>query len=72
MKANDDKCHLIVPNHKNASVTLCKENIEAEDSVTLIGISIDKELNFFRSCSKLNQKRKPKTTWVSQNLEIRQ
>ena len=46
MKANDDKCHLIVPNHKDMSVTLGKECIEAENSVTLLGVTIDKELNF--------------------------
>ena len=46
MKANDDKCHLIVPSHTNASVTLGKESIEAKDSVTLLGITIEKELNF--------------------------
>ena len=46
MKANDDKCHLIVPNHKDVSVTLGNQFIEAEDSVTLLGVTIDKELSF--------------------------
>ena len=45
MKANDDKCHLIVPNHKNVSVTVGNECIEAEESVTLLSVTIDKELN---------------------------
>ena len=31
MKSNDDKCHLIVANENNVSITLGKECIEAED-----------------------------------------
>ena len=32
MKANDSKCHLIVPNHRDVSVTLGEKHIIAEDS----------------------------------------
>ena len=46
MKANNDKCHLIVPNHTDVSVTLGNEHIIAEDSVTLLGIIIDCKLDF--------------------------
>ena len=46
MKANNDKCHLIVPNHNDVSVTLGKEHIIAEDSVTLLGVLIDSKLDF--------------------------
>ena len=41
MKANNDKCHLIFPNHSDVSVKLGKEHIIAEDSVTLLGVIID-------------------------------
>ena len=46
MKSNEDKCHLIVANQDNISITLENECIEAEDSVKLLGIKIDKNLNF--------------------------
>ena len=46
MKSNDDKCHLIVANQENVSITLGQETIEASDSVVLLGINIDKKLNF--------------------------
>ena len=41
MKSNYDKCHLIVANQDNISITLGNECIEAEDSVELLGIKID-------------------------------
>ena len=43
MKSNDDKCHLIVANQENVSITLGQETIEAADSVVLLGINIDKK-----------------------------
>ena len=46
MKANNDKCHLIVPNHSDVSVSLGKEHIIAGDSVTLLGVVIDSKLDF--------------------------
>ena len=60
MKSNDDKCHLIVCNHDNVSVTLGNENIEESNSVELLGIKIDTNLNFNEHvtdlCKKGNQK----------------
>ena len=46
MKSNDDKCHLIVPNEFNVSVKLGQEIIAAENSVTLLGVTIDSKLDF--------------------------
>ena len=46
MKSNDDKCLLIVANQGNVSITLGRENIESSDSVVLLGIQIDNNLNF--------------------------
>ena len=46
MKSNDDKCHLIVPNVSKASVHLGNECIEAENSVSLLGVLIDNKLDF--------------------------
>ena len=60
MKPNDDKCHLIVCNPSQFSVTLVTEKIETTDSVELLGVTIDKNLNFTdhvtKLCKKGNQK----------------
>ena len=44
MKSNDDKCHLIVCNQKDVSITLGSENIEKSSSVELLGVVIDTNL----------------------------
>ena len=60
MKSNDDKCHLIIANQENVSVTLGKEIIEATNSVELLGVKIDKNLDLNDHvsylCKKGNQK----------------
>ena len=56
MTSNDDMCHRIVANQDNISITLGNECIEAEDSVELLGIKIDKNLNFNDHVSDLIRK----------------
>ena len=60
MKSNDDKCYLIVANTDNISVQLGCEEIKSSDSVKLLGVHIDKQLNFndhvVKICKKGNQK----------------
>ena len=60
MKSNDDKCHLLVANQNDAFVTLGNEVIEATNSVELLDIKIDKNLNLNEHvtnlCKKGNQK----------------
>ena len=60
MKSNDDKCHLIIANQENVSVTLGNEIIEATNSVELLGVKIDKNLDLNDHvsylCKKGNQK----------------
>ena len=56
MKSNDDKCHLIVAKQDNISINLGKEYIEAEDSVELLGIKLDKNINFNEHVSGLIRK----------------
>ena len=60
MKSNDDKCHLIVCNQKDVSITLGSENIEESSSVELLGVTIDTNFNFNEHvtnlCKKANQK----------------
>ena len=53
MKPNNDKCHLIVCNHDHLSVRLGKEKIESTDSVELLGVVIDNNLNFTDHVSRL-------------------
>ena len=56
MKPNDDKCHLMVCNHNNLSVKLGKETIKSIESVKLLGITIDNNLNFTDHVSELIKK----------------
>ena len=56
MKPNGDKCHLLVCNQDKLTVTLGDKNIANDDSVELLGILIDKNLNFTDHVSKLCKK----------------
>ena len=60
MKPNDDKCHLIVCHQEKLSVTLGNESIDSTDTVELLGITIDENLNFTEHvsdlCKRGNQK----------------
>ena len=56
MKPNDDKCHLIVCNEENVSVTLRNKTISAAETVELLGVKIDKNLNFTEHVSELCKK----------------
>ena len=53
MKSNDDKCHLIVTNKNDVSINLEYDTIESSNSVKLLGIFVDKQLNFNEHVSKL-------------------
>ena len=57
MKSNDDKCHLIVCNQKDVSITL---------SVELLGVNIDTNLNFNEHVTNLCKKSESKTPCASQ------
>ena len=60
MKSNDNKCHLLIANQENVSVALGHEIIEATNSVELLGVKIDKNLDLNDHvsylCKKGNQK----------------
>ena len=60
MKPNNDKCHLLVCNQDQLSVKLGNENIKTDAYVELLGVIIDKNLNFTdhvsELCKKGNQK----------------
>ena len=56
MKPNDDKCHLIVANKNNVNITLGSEIIESEESITLLGINVDNNLDFNNHVSNLIRK----------------
>ena len=60
MKSNDDKCHLLVAHEENLSVTIGNDIIETTNSVELLGVKIDKNLDLNEHvntlCKKGNQK----------------
>ena len=56
-RMNADKCHLLVCNHdKDVSIILENEVIDCSNSVKLLGITIDKKLDFNEHVSKLCKK----------------
>ena len=56
-KMNPDKCHLLVCKHtKEVSIILENVVIDSSDSVKLLGITINKKLNFNHHVSKLCKK----------------
>jgi len=60
MKANNDKCHLIVTKKEVVSVKLGEETIHSTPTVNLLGVLIDNKLTFskhvLKLCKKGNQK----------------
>ena len=56
MKSNVDKCHLILVNNNDVSVTLGNETINESTTVDLLGVKIDDNLNFNEHVSKLCKK----------------
>ena len=56
MKYNVDKCHLIVVNNNDVSVTLGNETVNGSTTVDLLGVKIDNNLNFNEHVSKLCKK----------------
>ena len=61
LKLNADKCHLLISSHsKDIEMNVGKEIIECENSVKLLGITLDNKLNFNEHvsniCKKASQK----------------
>ena len=56
MKSNDDKCNLFVANKENVSLNLGNDTIDSSRTVKLLGVLIDKQLNFNEHVSKLCKK----------------
>ena len=46
MKANKDKCHLVISNNKKVSIKIDNIELENTSSEKLLGITIDSKLNF--------------------------
>ena len=53
MKANSDKCHLLIINSQNNAIKIGNENIAGSSSVKLFGITIDNKLNFNEHITKI-------------------
>ena len=56
VKSNDDKCHLFVPDEDNVVINVANETIELTNSIDLLGIKIDSNLNFNEQVSILRKK----------------
>ena len=57
LQMNPDKCHLLVCNHdKDVSIILDNEVIDSSESVKLLGITIDRKLDFNEHVSKICKK----------------
>ena len=53
MKANSDKCHLLIINSQDNTIKIGNENIIGSSSVKLLGITIDNKLNFNEHITKI-------------------
>ena len=57
LKMNADKCNLLICNqNKDVSIILENDTIDCSNSVKLLGITVDKKLNFSEHISKLCKK----------------
>ena len=56
MKANSDKCHLLIINSQDNTIKIGNENIIGSSSVKLLGITIDNKLNFNEHITKIYKK----------------
>ena len=70
MKSNNDRCHLIVANNDNISVSLGNEIIESSNSVELLGVTIDKNVNFIEHVSYLRKKGNQKLHALARNENL--
>ena len=57
MKANEDKCHLFIIKNNEDTVKLGNEEVIAEKSIKLLGLTIDSQLNFKEHVSELLKKK---------------
>ena len=58
IKSNQDKCHLLVPGYKNENVgtNIGNEKLWDSNKRKLLGLNIDKNLNFNEHVSSLSRK----------------
>ena len=56
MKSNTDKCHLIIVNNQDHDIKIDNDVITSENSVKLLGVTIDNKLNFNEHVDKLYKK----------------
>ena len=65
MKANKDKCHLIVGTNEHVSMKLDNIEIENSNCERLLGVKIDSKLNFKENLDGIIKKARRKTNALS-------
>ena len=68
IKSNNDKCHLLIVNHKYLSIKIGNDEISASTSVKLLGIIIDNKLNFAEHVTKMYKKANTKLHALARNI----
>ena len=65
MKANKDKCHLVISNNEKVSVKIDKIELESTSSEKLLGIITDSKLNFKEHLEEIIKKASQKVNVLS-------
>ena len=65
MKANKDKCHLLISNNKKVSMKIDNIELENTSSKKLLGIIIDSKLNFKEHLEGITKKASRKVNVLS-------
>ena len=56
MKANHDKCHLLLSSHEDANIQIANVTLKSSSSKKLLGVTIDNKLNFDKHVENICQK----------------
>ena len=56
MKANLDKCHLLLSSHEDINIQIANVTIKSSTSKILLGVTIDNKLKFDKHAENICQK----------------
>ena len=69
MKANKDKCHLIVSSNEHVSMKLDNIEIENSNCERLLGVKIDSKLNFKENLDGIIKKASRNEYWKTETID---